>query len=168
MPIDEEQAVPVTMSPTNPFRGRRMTWSRPYVWLLLWMASLTIPTFQAWRQASSPNRWEYQTATPLDYLVLAVLALATVSLGYGLGRQRRWGALWVATPLGALMLAIGHEVAVNRGWDTGRYDDDVFFYYCVGYSVVLGVLSGAGALAGVASLALRRRLAGKERRAPAA
>lgn len=160
--------MPVTMEASNPFRGRRMTWPRSHYWIVLWLVSLTIPTFQAWRQASTPNRWDYHPLTLLDYLVSAVLALGTAALGYRLGRQRRWGVLWVAPPVGALVLAIGNEVAINREWYIGRYDESVFVYYLVGYCVVLGFLLGAGALAGIAALALGRRLTGKRQRASAA
>ena len=36
----------------------RIRWSWLYLWILLWMASLTIPTFRAWQRALAEHRGE--------------------------------------------------------------------------------------------------------------
>ena len=148
--------MPVTMETTNPFRGRRVRWSRSHLWIILWLIALTIPTVQAWRGASSPDRWEYRPPGPLAQLVDVGLLLATVLLGFSLARHRRWATVWAAAILGALVLEIGDQVQVSRGWMAGHSDTDPFFYYLAAVAILLG----AGAAAAVVWLAIRGRLTG--------
>jgi hypothetical protein len=69
------------------------------------MASLTIPTFRAWQRALAEHRGEGLDPNS-GWGVLIALAVGTVILGFALGWQRRWTALWIAVGLGALVMSV--------------------------------------------------------------
>jgi MFS family permease len=144
--------------------GRRDRSSWLHVWILVWLACLTIPTIEVWQGASAQHgvdefapRWA--GATQL------ALALVTVVLGFAIGWQRRWAVLCLAVILGALVMAIAGWVDATHGWSEsyGSVGDGPlpapfqFVAWCVVLGVLLGFGAGAAAVAGGARHRLHSR-----------
>ena len=127
------------------------------MWILVWLACLTIPTFEQWHWASAQHGVD-EFAPPWAGPVQIVLALVTILLGFALGWQRGWALLWVAVVLGALVMAVGSWVEGTQGWSWSGGEPLPPPMQFVWFCVLLGVLLGFGA--GVAALAstVRRRL----------
>jgi hypothetical protein len=134
---------------------KRFKWSWLYVWIVLWMASLTIPTFQSWQAALARNRGEEPDANSGWGIVMA-LALATIVLGFAIGWHRRWKALWIAAGLGALVMSVGTWVDYSHGWSGGEPLPEPGPFLMS--FVILGVLLWTGAGLGVVARAAQQRL----------
>jgi hypothetical protein len=124
------------------------------LWVLLWLPSLTIPTFQAWQRALAEQRGEGLDPNS-GWGITSALILVTIVLGFAIGWQRRWTTLWIAVGLGALVMSVGAWVDYNHSWSGGEPLPEPGPFLMS--SVILGVLlwSGAG-LAALASVARRR------------
>ena len=133
----------------------RIRWSWLHLWILLWMASLTIPTFRAWQRALAEHRGEGLDPNS-GWGVLIALAVGTVILGFALGWQRRWTALWIAVGLGALVMSVGVWVDYNHSWSGGEPMPEPGPFLM--NSVILGVLLWSGAALAALIATARRRL----------
>ena len=150
MTADPSPAAPDTPgAPVGPSR-----WSWLYLLTLIWMASLTTPTFQAWQGALARHRGEEPDPNS-GWGITIALMLATVVLGFVLGWKRRWTTLWLSVFLGGLVMSVGVWVDYNHSWSGGEPMPEPGPFLMS--SVLLGVLlwSGAG-LAAVASAARHR------------
>ena len=132
---------------------RRVRWSSVYVWIAVWLGSLTIPVFEQWHVASAHQGWDESTLLWTGIVDIA-LALGTVVLGFALGWQRRWAALWVAAVLGALAGSVAGWVASERRWSEVAGDPlpqpTRFLVSCVVLGLMLGLGAGMAALTRVA------------------
>ena len=131
----------------------REKWSWLYVWILLWMASLTLPLFVAWQAAVARSRGVDDWGT--GYPVIPVLASATVVLGFAMGWQARRTSVWVAAALGALVMSIGVWVDYNHGWSGGEPQPEPV-PFLVNF-VILNILLWIGAGLGTAARTARDR-----------
>ena len=135
--------------------AERFTWSWLYVWILLWMAGLTIPTVQSWQAALARNRGAEPDPTSGWGIVIA-LALATMVLGFAIGWHRHWKLMWVAAGLGALVMSVGAWVDYNHGWSGGEPLPEPGPFLM--NFVILGVLLWAGAALAAVASTVRQRL----------
>lgn len=133
---------------------KRFNWSWLYVWILLWMAGLTIPTIQAWQSALARDRGAEPDPSSGWGFVIA-LAFATIVLGFAIGWHRRWTTLWIAACLGALVMSVGVWVDYNNGWSGGEpMPEPAPFLMNL---AILGVLLWTGAGLGAMALTVRQR-----------
>lgn len=129
-------------------RAGRIRWSWLYLWILLWLAILTVPEYVMLSQwALDPDREEF--AQPVGWGVQVSLVLATVALGFAIGWQRRWTSLWMSLLLGALARSVAFWVGyANYGSEMGGEPipepGPILFN-----GVILGVLLGFGVGASV-------------------
>ena len=129
-------------------------WSWLYAWILLWMASLTIPTIASWQSALARDRG-VETDPNAGWGVVIALALATMVLGFAIGWHRRWTAVWIAAGLGALVMSVGVWVDYNHGWSGGEpMPEPAPFLMNL---VILGILLWTGAGMGAMAFTARQR-----------
>jgi hypothetical protein len=141
----------------------RSKWSWLYVWIVLWMASLTAPTIESWQSALARDGGAEPDPSSGWGIVIA-LALATVVLGFAIGWCRRWTTLWIAAALGALVLSVGVEVDYDHGWSGGEplpVPAPFLMYF-----VILGVLLWTGAGLDAVALTARQHRSRPGRPAP--
>ena len=66
------------------------------VWIVLWVASLSIATIHSWQSALARTRGEEPDPNS-GWVIVIALALSTIVLGFAIGWHRRWEAPWVAS-----------------------------------------------------------------------
>lgn len=131
---------------------RRVRWSPIYGWTVVWLCSFSIPAFEQWLFASRQG-WG-DAALLWSSILDMVRALGTVVLGFALGWQRRWAALFVAAVLGAMAGSLAVWVASAGGWsnDTSHplAQPILFLLSCVILGLTLWFGAGMAALVRVA------------------